>query len=115
MAAIAEMIAKELGASPDEVARWKELVGRLDVSQFEETGEIVLRGGPAESGRPRSAGRAGYDPEEVRRILDRMRTRDRVPERKRASSRRRRAPGANVAEPDYNSVENDLWLYGPFS
>lgn len=115
LAAIAEMIAVELGASPDEVDRWKELVRRLDVHQFEATGEIVLKGSASEAGRPRRSGPTNYDADEVRRLLDRMRTRDRVPKRKRDSSRSRRVPSVSVAEPDYDSVDNDLWLYGPFS
>lgn len=114
MAAIAEMIAVELGASPDEVARWKELVQRLDISRFEQTGEIVLIGateGSSDTGVDRNA---QYDPNEVRRILNQLRARARAPERRRTIARRGRAP-VRMSEPDYNSVENDLWLYGPFS
>ena len=118
LSAIAEMIAVELGAPPAEVACWKELVRRVDVERFEETGEIVVRDEPEEAPTvPEEGLEVHYDVGEVRGALKRMKLRRSVASGSSRSSRRRERIKTlrDVPEPDYHSESTDLWLFGPLS
>ena len=127
LTAIAEMVAVELGTAPAEVALWKELVRAVDMKQLEQTGEIVVREAVLEaevdstagqvSARRKAPDRLHYNPSQVRAVMDQLRRR-----------MRRRTTGAaplvegddvvpvpDVDEPNYDSTDTELWLYGPLN
>ncbi len=117
LSAIAEMVAVELGSDQSEVDLWKELVRAVDVKRLRRTGEIVVRDEVLVTRRTiRRGGKRElhYNPREVRAALDQLRRRmllanaDRTP-------RLRDRPVPAADEPNYDSTETELWLYGPLS
>lgn len=120
LSAIAEMVAIELGSTPEEVELWKELVRAVDVSRLERTGEIVVReadldeAGEAEGVREHGEDHVHYDRAAVRSAMARLRATTYVAH---AVSRRsgRTIEVPDLEEPNYDSADTELWLYGPLN
>ena len=124
LSAIAEMVANELVSDPVEVNLWKELVKSVDLRLLAQTGEIVVREGVLER-----AGADGvddaranevdeglhYDPGQVRAALERLRRRSRRAQVDRTPRVQRLVRVPDLDEPNYDSEETELWLYGPLS
>lgn len=125
LSAIAEMVAVELGSDQAEVDLWKELIRAVDVKRFERTGEIVVRETALEKAveeayrapgvRRAAADRLHYDPFQVRAAMDRLRRRARRASAGWTSRPPRELSVPDVDEPNYDSTDTELWLFGPLS
>ena len=125
LSAIAEMVAVELGSDRTEVDLWKELMRAVDVKRFQRTGEIVFRERAlevayqeivrAENARREAIGRLQYNPRQVHDAMERLRRGVRAAKADRSSRPRRVTVLLEVEEPNYDSADTELWLYGPLS
>ncbi len=122
LSAIAEMVAVELGSDRAEVDLWKELVRAVDVKRLRRTGEIVVRDDVLEMAttdtrqtfRRHMKRSLSYNPSEVRAAMEQLRRRVRTTSVDRTSRLRDRSV-PDIDEPNYDSTDTELWLFGPLS